>query len=181
MSDKTPPWILEEEEEILATPVFSLHRRRRRSAQSPRKRGDFYVMDCPDWVNVIALTEDDEVVLVQQYRQGIDDVTLEIPGGMLDPGEDPLAAGRRELREETGYSAGEGAVIGTIDPNPALQSNRCHTVLFWGVRPDGFQSMDPHEEIAVRRVALDRVPGLIRDGRISHALVVAAFYHLSMV
>lgn len=179
MSERTRPWILEDEEEILATPVFTLHRRSRRSAVTPTRRGDFYVMECPDWVNVIAMTDRDEVVLVEQYRQGSDTVTLELPGGMMDPGESPLAAARRELQEETGYIGGEGALIGATHPNPALQANRCHTALLWGVKATGLQNLDPNEEIVVRRVALDLIPALISDGVITHALVVSAFYYLS--
>jgi ADP-ribose pyrophosphatase len=179
---KTPPWTLEEDEAILRTRVFTVHRRRRRSALRPERVADFYVMECADWVNVIALTDDARVVMVEQYRQGTDDITLEIPGGLVDPGEGPLEAGLRELREETGFASDRpGALIGCVAPNPALQSNRCHTALVRGVARVGAQDLDNNEEIAVRCVPLGEIPGLIRAGVITHALVVAAFHHLSLI
>src|SRR4051812_34321422 len=88
----------------------------------------FSLIDAVDWVNIIALTADEQVVLVRQYRVGIDALCLEIPGGMVDPGETPMEAAVRELREETGYSGGHWKQIGTIAPNPAIQNNWLHTL-----------------------------------------------------
>src|SRR5688572_15281470 len=90
---------------------------------------DFTVLDVPDWVNVIALTRDDRVVLIRQYRHGVDDMRVEIPGGMVDPGEEHAAAARRELAEETGYTAASWRHVGSVEPNPAIQGNRLHTWL----------------------------------------------------
>ncbi|MCB9780648.1 MAG: NUDIX hydrolase [Alphaproteobacteria bacterium] len=139
-------------------------------------------MHTTDWVNVIARTQDGRLVFVEQYRHGTDDVTLEIPGGMVDPGEDFVTAALRELAEETGYRPAPGAdaaVIGVVAPNPAIQSNRCGTVLVGPVLP-GPSSPDENEELCVRCLDEARVPGLIRDGVITHALVVAAFHHLHL-
>ena len=99
--------------------------------QHPRrdKAQDFFVIRAPDWVNVIALTPAGELVLVRQFRYGINDFSTEIPGGVIDAGEDPLAAGVRELREETGYVGGSARLLGSVHPNPAMQGNRCHLVL----------------------------------------------------
>ncbi len=138
----------------------------------------FYRIAAPDWINVIPLAEDGHVLFVRQYRFGTESFTLEIPGGMCDPGETPLAAARRELREETGHAAGEIVALGFVHPNPALQSNRCHTFLARDLRAAGAPQPDAHEEFELARVPLERVPRLIAEGDITHALVVAAFQML---
>jgi len=115
------------------------------------------------------------VLLIRQYRFGIEEFTLEIPGGMCDPGESPLKAAERELSEETGHRANSMAEIGWVHPNPAIQSNRCYTFLAKGLVPDGDPDPDPDEEIELVREPLLRIPELIAGGRITHALVVAAF------
>ena len=136
---------------------------------------EFFVLESPDWVNVIALTADDRVVLVEQYRHGTASVTLELPGGTVEPGEDPLAAGLRELAEETGHGDGMAEVLGWCEPNPALQSNRCWFVLVRGVRPVGPPAPDEGEHVAVRLEPLSAVPRLLATGAITHAHVLASF------
>jgi len=140
---------------------------------------DFFVLDAPDWVNVIPLTPDEKVVCVRQYRAGTDTVTLEIPGGMIDPGDPtPTAAAAREMREETGYLASRYEDLGVVAPNPAIQSNRCHTICAVDAYRDGPQALDGSEVIDVELVDLADIPSLIMSGRITHSLVVAAFYLL---
>jgi len=156
--------------------VFDVHKRRRRSPETGRET-DFFVVESPDWVNVIPLTPGGQVVCVRQYRAGTETVTLEIPGGMVDPeDDDAVAAGRREMVEETGYTTDDLVDLGAVNPNPAIQTNRCHTVLARNVRKTGPQRLDGSEEIDVILVDLDAIPGLIVDGTITHSLVVAAFY-----
>jgi len=138
----------------------------------------FYVIDAPDWVNVIALTPDDDCVLVRQYRHGVDNVTLEIPGGVVDPGEDAATAAARELREETGYAAKTIQRIGVVEPNPAIQTNRATTWLALDCEEAGPQDTDENELIEVVRRPLQEMPDLLARGAIVHALVVAAFAHL---
>jgi len=135
----------------------------------------FYCLDAPDWINVIPLTVDDQVLFIRQYRFGVEGFTLEIPGGMCDPGEGPREAALRELHEETGHRAGELTELGWVHPNPALQGNRCYTYLARSLVEDGQPQPDPNEAFELTRVPLKDVPRMIADGEITHALVVAAF------
>lgn len=140
----------------------------------------FSLIDCPDWVNVLALTADAQVVMLRQYRPGTDRVGLEIPGGMIDPGEDPLAAGLRELAEETGYTGGVAELIGSVAPNPAIQNNRLHTVLVRGVEKTHEPTPDEGEVLEIHTQPLASVYAAIKRGEIEHALVVVAFMHLKV-
>ncbi len=139
----------------------------------------FYVVDAPEWINVIPLLADDRVVMVRQYRFGTESETLEIPGGMCDSGEAPAAAARRELLEETGFAAACLVPLGSVHPNPAIQSNRCHSFLATGMTREAEPKPDAHEGFEERLVALADIPALITGGDISHSLVVAAFYLLA--
>jgi 8-oxo-dGTP pyrophosphatase MutT (NUDIX family) len=139
---------------------------------------DFFVIECVDWVNVVAVTRTGQVVMIEQFRHGSNTVELEIPGGMMDPHEaDPIAAGQRELREETGYAGTAAKLVGTIFPNPAIQSNRCHTLLVEHCELKHATEFDHGEDIAVRLVPAAEIPRLIADGHIRHALVVVALTH----
>jgi 8-oxo-dGTP pyrophosphatase MutT (NUDIX family) len=141
---------------------------------------DYFVVRAPDWINVIPLTDDDRVVMVHQYRVGIEEMTLEIPGGMCDGDEPPAEAARRELREETGYDASEVLPLGWVHPNPAIQDNRCHTYLARGAFVAGEPEPDGDEDLEVELVPLADVPRLIAAGRITHSLVIAAFHLLGL-
>lgn len=172
-------WDAEEDGTLAETPIFALRARRARSRQST-KAGRYVYLDTVDWVNVVALTANDEVVMIEQYRHGLAEVTLEIPGGMLDPGEDPAQAGLRELEEETGYRGDDVKTLGFVSPNPAIQNNRCHTILVGDASATGRVALDESEEIGVRLVPLAEIDDLIRRGVIHHAMVVSAFHHLAI-
>lgn len=135
----------------------------------------FYVLEYPDWVHVVALTDDDRLVMNRQYRHGAGEVHLELPGGVMDASDaDPIAAGRREFLEETGHGAREFRHVVSLRPNPATHANRVHTVLALGAVPVGVQAFDNGEEIAVDLVPVAEVLRLVREGAVQHAPHVAS-------
>ena len=151
--------------------------------RSPRTGGehDFFVLEARNWVNVIAVTPDDRLVMVEQYRHGSDTVELEIPGGVLDAGEtSPVVGGQRELREETGYTGDTAEIIGQIFPNPAIMANTCHTLLVRHARPTHPVEFDSCEDIRTHLMPVAELPDLVASGRIQHALVVVALYHFEL-
>lgn len=169
------PWKTLQKQNILETPVFKIRKIQRTSAQSGAT-GSFYTLETPDWVNVVAITPDEQLVLIHQYRHGVDAITLEIPGGMVDPGEDPARTAARELREETGYTGETPILIGTVAPNPAIQTNRCHTYLIRNVRSTADLELEEFEEIETLTRPISEVPEMVRHGEIDHALVLNALY-----
>jgi ADP-ribose pyrophosphatase len=177
MSPPRPPapWLTLSQAPALDFEIFRLQRK---TVQHPTtgQAHPRVVLEGPDWVNVIPVTAAGAVVLVRQYRFGSASVTLEIPGGMVDPGEEPAAAALRELEEETGYRAERLVPLGWSHPNPALQSNRLHTYLAHGCRRVHAGHADPGEELTVEEVPRAALQGLVTQGAISHALVLAALY-----
>lgn len=173
-------WRLLDSREISDHKIFRLIADRYRLEPEGRER-DFFKFHAPDWINVVPLTADQEVVMVRQYRHGVRDVTLEIPGGMIDADEPPATAALRELREETGYTTEKIRPLGNVWPNPAIQTNVCHFFLAEDVRYEGPPTPDPYERIEVETVPLAEIPGLIKDGEIRHALVIGAFAMMGVV
>jgi 8-oxo-dGTP pyrophosphatase MutT (NUDIX family) len=139
-----------------------------------KPRGDGFTIRCADWCNVVALTPDERVVFVWQYRFGTDSLSLEIPGGMIDPGESPEQAAVRELREETGYEADSIELLLSTEPNPAVQNNRCFTFLARGARKTRATGFDAQEELETTLVPAARVGELLDSGEVTHGIVQGA-------
>jgi 8-oxo-dGTP pyrophosphatase MutT (NUDIX family) len=158
---------------LSAPPVLRVDRLTRRSGRTGALH-DVWQLVLPDWVNVVALTRDGDLLLVRQERHGVEASTLEIPGGVVDEGETPAAAAARELREETGHRGAPAVALGWVHPNPALQTNRCHTFLVRDCVPVEAPRGDAGEELEVVRVPASSAPELVRRGKVTHALVVAA-------
>lgn len=137
---------------------------------------DFYVLESRDWINIIPLTPDDQVVMVKQYRHGTREICLEIPGGLPEPGDTPADTAQRELLEETGYEAKEFIFLGSACPQPAILNNHSITYLARDVRKIQAPQLDEAEDIEVVLVPLSDIPDLIREGEITNAMVVLAFY-----
>jgi len=136
------------------------------------------VLETPDWVNVVALTRARELVVVHQYRFGREAVTLEIPGGMIDRGEEHRAAAERELAEETGHTSSRWTYLGAVEPNPAFQTNLCHHWLAEDCEPTRALALDGGEDIAIETLALEDVRARIARGEIRHSLVITALAHV---
>jgi len=132
------------------------------------------VLDAPGWVNVVARTRDLRYVLVRQYRFGTERVTLEVPGGVVDAGEEPLETARRELAEETGYTSDDWRLLAVLEPNPAFQSNLCYQFLAEGCERTREPSLDPGEDIGVELLGEAELLEGLRSGEINHSLVVCA-------
>jgi len=168
------PWPVLGREKLQDCKVFHVSRMTARSPRSGNAH-DFYRIDADDWVNVVPETPDGRLVLIRQWRHGAQSVTLEIPGGIVDPGEGPGEAAARELEEETGYRAARVDPIGAVNPNPALFGNCVHTFVARDCVRVGEIRNSGTEETAVELVDRDQLPDLLRRGAIDHALVIAAF------
>ncbi len=172
---KLKPWIKASESLPQDFHIFKL---RTLQVEDPRdaKRYPRVTLDCPDWVNVVALTPDREVVLVRQFRFGSWSMTLEIPGGMVDPEETPERAAARELEEETGFKPGRLVKLGATQPNPAIQNNRLHHFLALDCERVHQGRPEASEDIELELVPEAKLDALVHSGELSHSLVVTALY-----
>ena len=162
---------------------FRIFKIRTDTSINPRtgKEHDFVVLNCVDWVNVIAITPDQQLVMIEQYRLGSNTVELEIPGGMMDPHEtDPVATAVRELREETGYVGENARVLGRVFSNPAILTNVTYTVLIENCRLRHDVEFDHAEDLETRLMPVSEIPKLVAGEKICHSLVVVALYHFEL-
>ncbi len=156
---------------VLNTPIFDVEGF---EVQTRAGERTYYRLNAPDWVNIVPITPEGKVVLIRQHRWGVDAETLEIPGGMVDPGESPELGGVRELLEETGYGGGRVILLGWVHPNPAIQGNKCWLFAMLDAVLVGETQLDAGEDIKVELVGLSELPGLLDRGAISHALAIVS-------
>jgi len=168
MKEKVVSWDTLARSYICKHPYLSLRRDTRVAPGFGQH--DFFVLEFPDWVNIVAVTEEDCVVLVRQFRHGLNAVNLEIPGGVVDPGEDPHGTAIRELAEETGYVAKKMEHLSSVTANPAIQDNWCHIFLATGCCLEGEQELDGTESIEVQLVSWHELSALLEKGEIHHSL-----------
>jgi 8-oxo-dGTP pyrophosphatase MutT (NUDIX family) len=169
-------WVENSRRKVASCRIFDLYRTRQTAADG--RRGDFYVLDAPDWINVVPVIlgerGEDGFLMVRQYRYGAAGVTTEFPAGLVGRNEAPLSAARRELAEETGYSAGRMTLLGRMRPNPAFMNNWCYTYLAEDLSKAGGQALDALEILDVREVAVSELRRGIGTGEYVNSLVMAA-------
>jgi 8-oxo-dGTP pyrophosphatase MutT (NUDIX family) len=170
---KLKSWTVTGQTTVLKTPVFDVLQLRCLSPKDGKEK-NFSCLEAPDWVNVIPVTRDNQVVLVDQFRHGTGGFSLELPGGVNEPGQSPLETAKRELMEETGYSAENFTLVCSLRPNPAIFCNHIHTFLASPAEKTGQTNFDENEDLDQIQVPLAELGAMICDGRIDHALMVAA-------
>lgn len=177
-----PHWRTTTKKIVAENPFLTLEEHRREE-DGTGKNGYFFIVHAPDWANIVAITENDEIVLIEQFRQGSERIELEIPGGIIDEDETPDESILRELVEETGYEPSKNSMfkrIGEVIPNPAFIRNKCYTYLLTNARPTGKTHFDAYENIHVKLVPRAEIEALITSGEIQHSLVISALYWLRL-
>jgi len=173
-------WPVISREQIGDFRLFSLTKKKVRSPRTGEIR-EVQTLQFTGWVLIMALTPQEEVVMVRQYRHGTEQVCLELPGGLVDPGDDsPALSARRELLEETGYQADEIVLIGECFPQPAILTNKCFFYLAKNAAEVQSQDLDSGEDIEISKVPLEEIPAKIENRKIDHGMVLLAFFFLWM-
>lgn len=169
------PWKIKRSEYLVKRPWLTA---RRDVVELPdgREIPEYYVLEYPDWVNVIAIDKAGRFIMEKQYRHGMQRMSYELPCGVMEKGETPLEAAKRELLEEAGYTGGEWQLLMEAAPNPGSMSNIQHCFLATGVEPTGTQHLDATEDLAVFTATRDEVVEMMHDGRIFQALMLAPLY-----
>lgn len=162
-------------------PDLKLFRVRYDWYKNPRNEKELkrLVLETPDWVNMVAITSDKKIVVVHQYRFGTGEISTEIPGGLIDPGESSREAAIRELREETGYTSSKWSYLGAVEPNPAFHTNLCHHWLAEDIKKTDIPALDEGEDILVEILDFNAVRSAIRTGHIKHSLALSALSRIA--
>lgn len=177
-TNNTPQkWIIEKEQLHAGCKIFDVYKRKCKHPLSG-KESDFFVIKTNDWVQAIGVTENKELILIQQYRFGTDSLSWEVPGGVIDKGESPVDAAVRELKEETGFIGKKNTLLAHNWPNPAILNNTVYFVLIEGCHPIGETAWDEHEELAIKTVPLSEVDTLIAKGTFNHSVTMNSLYYL---
>ncbi len=179
MNEQPETWTRTKTKEIADCRVFKV-REDFCKRKSDSAKHNFFVIESPDWVNVIALTKEKAVVLIEQFRHGTQEIILEIPGGMVDEGEQAKMAAQRELLKETGYSSNEFIFLGKSRPNPAIQTNWIYHYLALNCEKTEETAFDEHENVITKLVPLAEIDNLIKDGEITHSLAISGFYYFNL-
>ncbi len=168
-------WTVLESEYLIRRPWLTA---RRDKVQLPSGviNPEYYVLEYPDWVNIIAITEDGRMIFERQYRHGRGEVGYEIPAGVCEPGETPEEAARRELLEETGFGGGTWRLNMVAAPNPSTSTNLCHSFIATGVHRLSDQHLEATEDIEVHQLYEDEVLRLMREGRIIQAPMLCSLW-----
>lgn len=175
MKSKEIKWKILESEYIIKRPWLTA-RRDKLELPDGRVIDEYYVLEYPDWVNVIAITKEGQFVMERQYRHASGIYSTELPCGVMEEGEEPLEAAKRELLEETGYSGGNWSKLMTLSPNPGSMTNSAHCFLAVGVEKRAEQSLDENEDLTVLLMSESEVKALLENGGICQALMVAPLY-----
>ena len=172
MNKKDITWKVLQTEYLIKRPWLTA---RRDDVELPDGRTipEYYVLEYPDGVNVIAITKDGHFVMERQYRHALGCTCLELPCGVIEQGETPIEAAMRELEEETGYGGGEWTELMTLSANPSTMTNLTHCFLATGVEKMTDQHLDPTEELSVHLLTREEVLDLLRNNQMMQSLMVA--------
>ncbi len=172
-------WIIKDRKNVYRGNIFLYETIEAEHPTKPIACGPYDIIRLADWVNIVAVTPNDEIVLVKQYRFGRDVITLETAAGAVERGEDPFCAAKRELEEETGYISDEWESLGSVSVNPAFMSNQCHVFLAKNCVPEGKQNFDPDEDIEVVVRPLNEIKEVLKEMDHSLSEVSISRYLLS--
>ena len=175
-----PEWAILKRQQVADYKLFSLHKKQVRSPRTGEIR-EMLALQFPDWVLTLALTPQQEVIMIRQYRHGTEQVCLELPGGLVDPDDNsPQSSAQRELLEETGFAVTNIRLIGECYPQPAILNNRCFFYLAEGAVKAQRQDLDAGEDIEILTVPLKEIQAKIESNEIDHGMVLLAFFFFRM-